>query len=600
MMSLRRIRPIGRVRRTEQGQTLPLVTLSLVALMIGAALSVDIGALAVTNRRLQAVADMAAIDGSRELTGTTCADTYVVPTDSPQVPSTQYDHVVKAVVASAKRNGFEAAGPKTLLVELGMVTRDGAGVPTFSPLPNLCNVVPDSVRVRTGDLTGFSFATVIGQSGRSTVRRAVGTLDGLAAFTLGSTMVSIDSTRATLLNPILSSTICRLQPGGCNLNLSAAGYNGLLGSYVTFGDLATQLGFGSTEELFDADVSIEDLLTASALLADPSTTAGADARTALASITAVMTAAGTVKLGEMVSADMANGNQAAGLGINLYQLVMGTAAIANGTNAVAIPNTSVTIPYVSNVTASISLIEAPVIIGYRAGATRTTKQISITINPTINLTSPVLSGLNLTSITGSLPITISGGTATGTLTRVRCGSNKGIDTSIQVNAASMTAGGTLNVSLNTSSNTSLLQSLVGLLGTVPGGRLITTTLTVSGSGVSTATGSTNVSFAYPDEFGPAGAMTVGNTTLGLDNLTYGNANLSMNVPLVNLLGISLGTTTVNLAVSPAAIVALLAPVMDAIDDQLVQPLMESLGLIVGAADVMANPPMVCGVPTLAG
>jgi uncharacterized membrane protein len=591
-----------RIHRTERGQTLPLVTLCLVALMVAAALSVDIGALAVSNHRLQAVADMAAIDGSRELTGTTCADTYVVPTDSPQVPSSQYDHVVKAVVASAKRNGFEVAGPKTLIVELGLVTRDAAGIPHFSALPNLCNVVPDSVRVRAGDLRGYSFATVIRQSGRITTRAAVGTLGGLAAFTLGSTMVSIDSTRATLLNPILSSTICRLQPGGCSLSLSAAGYNGLLASNITFGDLATQLGFGTTEELFAADVSIRNLLTAAALLADPATTAGADARTALTSITAVLAATGTVKLGEMVSADMANGNQAAGLGINLYQLVMGTAAIANGTNAVAIPNTSVTIPYVSNVTASISLIEAPVIIGHRAGATRTTKQISITINPTINLTGtgPIVEGLNLASVTGSLPITISGGSATGTLTRVRCGSTKGIDTAISVNAATITAGGTLDVSLNTSPNKDILQTLVGLLGIVDGGKVITTTLTVSGSGASTATGTTNVAFDYPSGFGPAGAVTVGNTTVGLDDLAYGNANLSMNVPLINLLGISLGTTNVNLAVSPGAIVTLLAPVMNAIDAELVQPLMESLGLVLGAADVMANPPMQCGVPTLAG
>ena len=586
-----------RTRRTEQGQTLPLVTLSLVALMVAAALSVDIGALAATNRRLQAVADMAAIDGSRELTGTPCTDSYVVPTDVPPVASSQYDHIVKAVVASAKRNGFDVAGSKTLTVEVGKVTRT-AGIPSFTAYTPCDSRVPEAVRVRAGDLTGFSFATVIGQGGRTTRRAAVGTLEGLAAFTLGSTMVSIDSTRATLLNPILSSTICRLQPGGCSLSLSAAGYNGLLASDITFGDLATQLGFATTDQLFTGSIEVERILNAAAVLADPTTTAGVNAQTALASITAVMTAAGSINLGEMVSADLANGNEAAGVGVNLYSLVMGTAAIANGSNAVSIPNTAVTIPYVSSVTAQLSLIEPPIIIGKRAGATGTTKQISVTITPNINLSAPVLAGLNLTSITGTLPITVTGGTATGTLNRVRCGSDKGIDTTISVNAGTVTAGGTLNVSLGTSSNTGLLTTLTG--GIVPGGRLITTTLTVNGTGVATDTGSTNVSFAYPSEFGAAGALTVGNTLIGLDNLTYGSANLSMNVPLVNLLGISLGTTAVNLAVDANSIVALLAPVMQAIDTQLVEPLMESLGLILGAADVMANPPIQCGVPTLAG
>jgi len=589
--------------RNEQGQALPLFALCVVTLLVAAALSVDIGSLAATNRRLQGVADLAAIDGSRELTGTTCSDTYVLPTDASSTATSQYDHVARAAVASAGRNGFVMGGNKNMTIELGLVTRDLTGVPAFTALPNLCAQVPDSVRVRVGDRTGFSFASVIGQSGRISARAGVGTLEGLATFTLGSALATVDTSRSNLLNPILSQTICRLQPGGCNLTLTAAGYQGLIDSRITYGALATQLGFLTTSELLNANLTIDQILSAATLLADPTTTAGANAQTALSSLSTAVTATTTLKLLNLVTGDLANGNEAASAELNLFQLVMGTAAIANGTNAVSIPNTAVTIPYVSSITASVSLIEAPITIGNKAGAPGTTRQFSVTINPVINLNTAnlpglSLAGLNLGSVTGSLPTTISAGRATGTLTRVRCGADKGIDTTVAVEAAALAGSGSLNVGLSTSSNVPLLQGLVGPLGTVTGGNPITTTLTASGTGASTTVGTTPVSFTYPTGFGPSGSQHVGNTTVGLNNLVYGAASLSMSVPLVNVLGVSL-STTVSLAVSPSAIVALLAPVLTAIDNGLVKPLMDALGLDLGAADLTAQS-IQCGVPTLAG
>lgn len=585
-------------RRSERGQTLPLVALCVVTLMIAAALGIDIGQLAATNRRLQAVADLAAIDGARELTGTSCDDSYVLPTDPTNVPSNQYDHVARVVTASAARNDFVPVGEKTLGVELGFVTRDTNGVPSFNPLVGCGADVPDAVRVRAGDHTSFSFGTVIGHSGRTSNRFAVGNQEGTGEFTLGSSLVTMDASRSALLNPILSQALCRLGTP-CTLNLSAAGYQGLIDSEITFGALASQLGFGTTSELLSTNLTIDQILTAAAVLADPTTTAGLNAQTALGTITTAVTGSGTIKLRDMVSAELANGNEAASTEVNLYQLVLATAAIANGTNAVTIPNTAVTIPGVSSITASISLIEAPITIGRRPGATATTKQFSMTINPVLSLTNQSLSGLTSVSATGSLPTTINAGAATGTLTRVRCGTDRGIDTTVSVAAATMATSGTLNLSLGTTPNKALLQSLVGSLGLVEGGKNITTKLSVSGTGATTAVGTTAVSFAYPGEFGPDGTQHVGNTTVGLDSLTYGSANLAMSVPLVSLLGISLGTTTVNLAVSPSAIVGLLDPVLSEIDQRLVKPLMELLGLDLGSADVWANS-MQCGVPGLAG
>ena len=61
-----------RLRRDENGAVIVLVAIMIVALIGLAALAVDVGNLAYTQRRLQATADMAALAGALELSCTTC------------------------------------------------------------------------------------------------------------------------------------------------------------------------------------------------------------------------------------------------------------------------------------------------------------------------------------------------------------------------------------------------------------------------------------------------------------------------------------------------------------------------------------------------
>ncbi len=575
-------------KRTQQGQTLPLVALCVVTLMVAAALSVDIGSLAVTNRRLQAVADLAAIDAARELTGTPC--------DEPTATApTQYDGVKDMALASAQRNGFSPDGAeRDLVVELGRLTRDPQGVPGFNQVANLCSVeVPDAVRVRAVDRTAFSFATVIGQSGRTTSRQSVGTRPGLLTsegrgqFSVGSSLATVRTTDSVLLNAVLGDMLCT---STCNLGLSAVSYQGLVASQLTYGALAAQLGFGTTSALFDASLTADQILVAAATLVGPSTTVGAS----LLGIVTTSTVSGTIKLRDMVSAALATGNAAADVTFNVFDLLTGSAALANGTNLVSIPTVGLSTS-IASITAKLSLIEVPVLVGDQVGATGSTKQLSMEITPTLNLSTATLAGLNLASVTGSLPITISGGAATGTLTAVRCGAGKGLDATVSVNAATVATGGTLNISLGTAANSGLLSSLItGILGT----GTITTTLSVSG-GVSTTTGTTNLTFDNPGDFGPGGMQPVGNVTVGLDDIAYTAGSLNLAVPRLSLLGIPLLSANVSIAVSSAALSGLVDPILAQVDTVVVQPLMELLGLRLGAADVVATS-LTCGAPRLGG
>lgn len=594
-------------RRSERGQTLPLVSLCVITLMVAAALSVDIGSLAASNRRLQAVADLAALDGARELTGGACN----APINGSVGAPVQYDYVRDKVLVSAARNKFVPGGNKTMVFQLGTVDHSAAsGVPVFRTLTScLATDFPDAVLVRAGDRTAFSFGSVIGQSGRSTTREAFASrgeaLAGEGAFSLGSALATIDTSRSKLLNPLLNQMLC--DPAACNANLSVVSYQGLVDSRLTFGLLADQLkasgklSLGTTSELFTTDLVIDDILQATAAVLGRDAVLNATAITALGDLTTAVTGNQTIKLGELVSADLLTGNEAADVGFNVFELVTGTAAIANGTHAVSLPSTAFNLPAgVGSVTVGFSLIEPPVIIGKTVNATKMTKQLSLTVTPTISLSSGTLTGLQLASVTGSLPITVTGGKATGTLTGVRCGAAKGIDVNVVPTAATITAGGTLTISVNTSTgtNAAVLKTIGGLLNTVAGGQTVSNTITFSGTGASTATpaGGYNRSFAYPGEFGPNGTLHVGNTTIGFDNIAYGTANLALTVNLVNLLG-PLLTATVNVSASPAGLVSLLQPVTSGIDANIVQPLMQALGLDLGSADITANY-LKCGKPRL--
>lgn len=560
-------------RRSQQGQTLPLVTLILITLMVAAALSVDIGSLTYTNRRLQAAADLAAIDGARSLTGTAC--------DQPAGSSSnQYDHVKDAVLISLTRNRFVVGGTKTLVFDLGAVDRTAAnGVPQFVPLVTCAATdFPDAVRVRVGDRTAFSFAAVIGQDGRTTTREAFASrgdaLDGEGSFSVGSALATLDSSRSGILNTVLSQSLCRAAPPPpppCSVGLTAVGYNGLVASQVTLGDLAAQLGFGTTNELLTSNVTVDQLLQATAVVLSQDTIANAAAITALGSISTSVTGSQAIQLGSLVSADLLTGNEAADVALNVFELVTGTAAIANGTSAVSIPSFGVTIPGVTSVTASLSLIEPPITIGERPGATKQTKQLSLTVTPTLNLANVNIAGLPVASITGALPIVIQAGKATGTLTGVRCGDDKGIDTTVAVEAASINAASTLQLSV--------------LGGVASAG------LAITGTGASTTVNTTPLSFDFPTEFGSAGTQHLGNTTAGLGNLTYGAVTVTVGVR------VAIVTIPVTVTISASALAGILSPVLSQVDTLIVKPLMESLGLDLGAADVTATS-LTCGKPRL--
>lgn len=172
-MSIRAVR--RRQRRTDgdRGISLVVVAISLVALVMLAALAVDGGNAYANRRHMQNAADAAAMAGARELAQQRWAD-------SPDVSA-----IASAVGTTAEANGADAASLSCWLVDA-----DGTELPGGSPV-DVCGTPgaswatvgtgADGVRVRTAHDQASFFARVGGIDSFSASARATATMQPLVA-----------------------------------------------------------------------------------------------------------------------------------------------------------------------------------------------------------------------------------------------------------------------------------------------------------------------------------------------------------------------------------------------------------------------------------
>ncbi len=596
--------------RTQQGQTLPLVTLCLVVVMIAAALAVDIGSLAVSNRRLQAVADLAALDAARELTGGACNALI------PLVGLSQKGQVTSVARASATRNGFVPGGDKVLDVDLGLLTRADpiTGVPYADGRPRfqeqlLCTAAdfPNAVRVRASDRTAFSFGTVIGQSGRSTRREAISSntnrclapeicirSDGSSVGTIrvGSRLASVSGTVAPtdvkildrLLGPVIGGT----------LNIDAVGWKGIADGNVTFDRLRTALGLtaGSTTQVLNTTITYRQLLdaTVAALNADGSPSSLA-AKTPLTTIIgqASLASGMQMRLGDLfeVTGATGSGRDVANATVSVLDIIRGGAVVADADHFASLNLAAAdlaAIPGFNSATVKLGLIEGPATAfgaprdgaGYHTVAQ--TSQIRVLVE--INLTLPITGLLGLTAV--KVPYYLNAGNAHAFLESMQC-SGSTVPDNVKIlgvtDAATTQIGAVSNTSLSstTSAPTAGPARLVDVAGLVA----------VDTSSVATASfpGNSGLIRTFtPSYTDTAPSQSVNGPTVTLPSLAVGNLT-------VTTLGIGLSAGTIALDVTNGVNAAL-----PGLQSNLLTPLYRSLGLSFGNADLWAPPEQNC-VPT---
>ena len=535
--------PRSRRARDDRGAVLVLVALVLPVLIVMTAFAVDLGRQRSIRRTMQARADIIALDLARLIDGRTVGQ---IEADS----ATE-----AAVVASAARNEVERS---KITYRFGhWVDTGNSGF--FEPLAD--TTMAEAVEVRAQDEIDYFFRPGSGRADRSAVAENL----AVAGFQIGSKLASVNTAQAGLLNGLLNGAL------NTNLALSAATYQGLVGSTINLAQLSSQLGFGSPEELADASVNAQDFYLATAQVLEQ------DGQTAAASVFESIgtgtDADAVVDMGDVFQFAAGGGRTpAAETSLDAFNVLTGSAYAVNGTNTIGINALELNLPNVGQTTTSLSVIERPRAIFGPVGTSITTSQANVALTQSIDTPSGLLIG-GLVRVTGSISVRQQVAGAQGTLTDIVCGGTPGISVGVAPQPVATTAALTLSI-----------RTLLGIEVA-----RVTTNLSATPQGQSAG-----AAFDYPTEFLPdvgTGTMVEAPTTpLGLQNLLQlQNAD----VTVLGILPLSLTNLVNGLNTN------LLSPLFDTIDETITGPVAAALGLSIGAADIGALD-MTCSSVRLVG
>lgn len=176
-----------------------------------------------------------------------------------------------------------------------------------------------------------------------------------AALTIRSTLLNVN-TETSALNSALGGLL------GTTLNVSAAGWQGLVDTNLNVLDYLVQLGAtaGNYDSVLQTSTSIASLIDAAATVLQKQTTTAAATITALSAISAQahLSSLPAVKLGDLLGVATGTPSAALNTNIQVFQLVQGALQLGNSQNAAS---AAFTIPVtgLTNVTAQLQVINPP-------------------------------------------------------------------------------------------------------------------------------------------------------------------------------------------------------------------------------------------------
>ncbi|MBS7557612.1 hypothetical protein KHO49_04450 [Pseudomonas sp. RC4D1] len=310
-------------------------------------LVVDSGRLYMEQRKLQRVADNAALEavsrGGNCLAGLTAA-TYVGQ--------------------SAVRNGFVVAAGNTLTTNCGFLSTGADGLRTFNANPAqsaavqviATNTVP--ISVASGVAALFSPGPINLTTQLTATAVAAAPTPPLAQLSIRSTIATVNSANSALLNALVGNML------GGSVNISAVGWNGLLNSDINLlsylDQLAIDLGVaaGNYTQLLNTQASLTQLIQTAATMVQANG-ATADLLAALGSLQAAVSAQiPELELGDILKLQTGAVSTALDANVQLFQLLQAMVQLANSKSAVAavIPANLLGL---ANVTVRVKVIEPP-------------------------------------------------------------------------------------------------------------------------------------------------------------------------------------------------------------------------------------------------
>jgi len=180
-----------------------------------------------------------------------------------------------------------------------------------------------------------------------------------AQLTIRSTLVSVDSTRALLLNAVLGGML------GSSVSLDAVGYNGLINSNVQLLACLDQLAVdlhiaaGRYDDVLATTTTVGKLLQSAVTVLQRQ---GSTAQTAVTALNILQAAANVapiqspVRLGDLLGVQGGTPAAALALDLQVFQLAEGLVQLANGQNGL-VATVPLSVPGLINLTAHVRVIE---------------------------------------------------------------------------------------------------------------------------------------------------------------------------------------------------------------------------------------------------
>ena len=322
------------------------LTLGLVLLFM--LLVVDSGRLYMEQRKLQRVADMAALEAVSR--GGTCLGS--TPTAASYANQ------------SATRNAFTPSTTQTVNATCGTLVTGSDKLRTFSADINKAEairvitttVVPTSL---AGGVWNLYSGAGVGLNTKLTAS-AVGATAGapLAMLTIRTTLGTIDSSKSAILNGLIGGLL------GGTLNLDVASWKGLattdinLLSYLNQLAISAGVDVGDYDKLLKADLTPTKLINAAITVLEKGGSTTTVAVNSLKKIALISSNTQLVKLGEILN--IQSGTPSAGLDstLKVYDLLQTFAQLSNGKSTATVDST-IAIPLIATIGVKLKVIEPP-------------------------------------------------------------------------------------------------------------------------------------------------------------------------------------------------------------------------------------------------
>ncbi|MFQ6594964.1 MULTISPECIES: pilus assembly protein TadG-related protein [Pseudomonas] len=331
----------------KQRGAVGLMTVGVLALALMCTLLViDSGRLYLAKRQLQGVADTAALEAVSR--GGTCQAGLSAAAFAAQ---------------SVARNNFVLGNGNTLVARCGSVTTGASGMRTFSANPALSsaiqvvvsNTVPTSIAAGVWALTSgnpLSLSTVL----TATAVAAIPT-PALAQLTINSTLASVNTANAGLLNPLFSGLL------GGNVNLTVAGWNGLINTNINLLSYLNQLAInlnltaGNYTQLLNTNVTATQLIQA-AINVLTANGASVDVLTALGNLQLAAINQAPLTLGQILQVQTGTTASALNANLQVFQLVQGIVQLSNSQSSMA-ATLPVSLLGLANITTQVKVTQPP-------------------------------------------------------------------------------------------------------------------------------------------------------------------------------------------------------------------------------------------------